>query len=345
VALAYAVTVHKAEGVTVDRAILLADSATMAEHLYVGMTRGRHDNRACVVTEAASTGHGHYHFPPGPVEVLTAVMRRSSAEVSATEALRNELDRGEQPAMLRRLWEQARNHIDAEAGPDRRPELRRLRRLRSDLPMLRNVVAANQQEVARVEATIARSRQSLADAQAHLQALTRPRRFRRPDHHAIDETQHRIHAQRRYLARLEDEHARLAGQLDRSRRRLHDVERAVARIPEVEAAIARRSDWLLTHPAELAWEADIAARLAQPGSDVQAKTPDHDHAEPNLDLEALLRSIDLRTIDLPPRLPRAGTENRTTSRALGLSNRKEGADITLPPLPSHGLDIGPDLGL
>jgi ATP-dependent exoDNAse (exonuclease V) alpha subunit len=134
VALAYAVTVHKAEGVTVDRAVLLADSATMAEHLYVGMTRGRHENRACVVTDAtATTGHGH-RPPPGPVEVLAAAMRRSSAEVSATEALRTELDRSEQPAMLRRLWEQARAHIDAGAGPDRRPELRRLRRLRSDVP-------------------------------------------------------------------------------------------------------------------------------------------------------------------------------------------------------------------
>jgi hypothetical protein len=84
VALAYAVTVHKAEGVTVDRAVLLADGATTGEHLYVGMTRGRHDNRVCVVTDAASTGHGHLP-PPTPVEVLAEVMHRSSAEISATE--------------------------------------------------------------------------------------------------------------------------------------------------------------------------------------------------------------------------------------------------------------------
>src|SRR5207302_5571455 len=41
VALAYALTVHKAEGVTVDCAVLLADGATTGEHLYVGMSRGR----------------------------------------------------------------------------------------------------------------------------------------------------------------------------------------------------------------------------------------------------------------------------------------------------------------
>lgn len=324
VALAYAVTVHKAEGVTVDRAVLLADSATAAEHLYVGMTRGRHHNRACVVTEAATTGHDH-RSPTGPVEVLAAVMRRSSAEVSATEALRHEFDHGEQPAMLRRLWEQARAHIDAEAGPDRRPELRRLRRLRSDLPMLCNIVAANQHEVARVDAMIARNRQRLADAQAHLHALTRPRRFRRPDQTAIDETRYGVHATQRYLGRLEEERARCAGQLDRSRRRLHDAERAVARIPEVEAAIARRSDWLLSHPSELAWEADLSTPLAEPSQEPEGVQPGHDHAPPDHDLEALLRSIDLRTIDL--------------------SNHREGADITVPPLPGHGLDTGPDLGL
>jgi hypothetical protein len=58
-----------------------------------------------------------------------------------SETLRTELDRGEDRTTLRRLWEQARNHIDTRAGPDRRPELRRLRRLRSDLPTLANIVA------------------------------------------------------------------------------------------------------------------------------------------------------------------------------------------------------------
>jgi hypothetical protein len=342
VALAYAVTVHKAEGVTVDRAVLLADSATMAEHLHVGMTRGRHENRACVVTEAAGTGHGE-RPPPGPVDVLTDVLRRSSAEVSATEALRTELDRSDQPAMLRRLLEQARAHIDAGAGPDRRPELRRLQRLRSDLPILRNMVTANARDVARVDQTIARTRQSLTDAQARLDELTRPRRFRRPDQHAIDETSHRIQGQQRYLGRLEDERARSAGPLDRSRRRLADAERAVARIPEVEADITRRDDWLISHPAELAWESDLASRLAGPTNEPEATLPGQDPAEPDHDLEAVLRSIDLRTIDLSAHRPRTGFE-RDTSKALGLS-RRDGANIAYPPLPGHGLDTGPDLGL
>src|SRR5687768_11163880 len=174
VALAYAVTVHKAEGVTVDRAVLLADSTSTGEHLYVGMTRGRYDNRDCVVTDAAGTGHGHQR-PPMPIEVLAAVMRRSSAELSATETLRDELDRGEDREILRRLHDQVRAHIDAAAGPHRRPELRRLRRLRSDLPMMHNIVEVNRQDVARLDRTIAATTEQLAKTYARLEALGRPR--------------------------------------------------------------------------------------------------------------------------------------------------------------------------
>ena len=343
VALAYAVTVHKAEGVTVDRAVLLADSATMAEHLYVGMTRGRHENRACVVTEAASTGHGHCR-PPGPVEVLAAVMRHSSAEVSATEAIRTELDRAEDRAVLQRLWEQARAHIDAEAGPDRRPELRRLRRLHSDLPRLRGVVAANQAQVTRVDRAIAGTDERLDRARARLELLTRRRRFRRPDQTALAETRRGIDAHERDLARMDGERARWASQLNRNRRALGDAEQAVARIPDVEAAIAHRSDWILSHPDELAWEADLAGRLAGRTNEPESRAAHHDQPESDHDLEALVPSIDLRTIDLSRPLPRTGIE-RTTSKALGPSSPRGGADIALPPLPGHGLDAGPDLGL
>lgn len=117
----------------------------------------------------------------------------------------------------------------------------------------------------------------------------------------------------------------------------------MAHIPEVEAAIARRGDWLLSHPAELAWESDLASRLAGPTNEPEATLPGQDPAEPDHDLEAVLRSIDLRTIDLSAHRPRTAFQ-RDTSKALGLS-RRDAADIALPPLPGHGLDAGPDLGL
>lgn len=40
-ALGYALTVHEAQGVTVDRAVLIADETTTAEAVYVGLTHGR----------------------------------------------------------------------------------------------------------------------------------------------------------------------------------------------------------------------------------------------------------------------------------------------------------------
>ena len=48
VALGYALTVHKAQGQTVDQAIVLVDEQMTAEQLYVAMSRGREENRALV---------------------------------------------------------------------------------------------------------------------------------------------------------------------------------------------------------------------------------------------------------------------------------------------------------
>ena len=336
VALAYAVTVHKAEGVTVDRAVLLADAATSAEHLYVGMTRGRYENRVCVVTDAATTGHGH-HRPLEPVDVLAAVLRRSSAERSASETLRDELDRGEDPATLRRLWEQARRYIDTGAGPDRRPELRRLHRLQGQHPTIAGIVAANQRELDRTDRLITNVQRGLAETEASLEGLSRRRWFHRPDPLAIHDAEHKLQTQRLHLDGLTRQRARSNEQLERSQRRLHDAERAVDRIPDVEAGIARRSQWLLDHPTELEWEADLAARLVPARSADQSTTrqPDDDRAA---DL-----GIDLRTIDLSPPRPRAGIERRVRE-ALGIDRPPADLDIALPPLPGRGID-GPDLGL
>lgn len=91
VGLAYAVTVHRSQGLTVDQAVLVVDRTTSAEHLYVAMTRGRHHNLACVITEPAGDEHTR-HPAPTPGEVLAGALRRTSAEKSATETLRDELE-------------------------------------------------------------------------------------------------------------------------------------------------------------------------------------------------------------------------------------------------------------
>ncbi|MGH8990926.1 MAG: MobF family relaxase [Acidimicrobiia bacterium] len=337
VALAYAVTVHKAEGLTVDRAVLLADAATSAEHLYVGMTRGRGENRVCVVTDAATTGHGHQR-PLEPIDILAQVMRRSSVERSASETLRHELDRGEDPATLRRLLDQARGYIHIGAGPDRRPELRRLRRLQDQLPTMASIVAANQRELARLDRQIGDVKTRLADTEATLEGLSRRRWFQRPDRLGIEDAEHKLLAQRHHFDGLTRQRPRFADQLERSQQRLHNAQRAVDRIPDVETAIALRSQWLLDHPAELQWEADLAARLGYPDLTLDRGATRLEPPHPNADL-----GIDLRTIDLSPHLPRSGLERRLHD-AIGITRPPDSPDIALPPPPGRGID-GPDLGL
>lgn len=91
-ALGYALTVHKAQGTTVDQAVVVVDHKMTAEQLYVAMSRGRESNCAVVACEAPDTGHGRFRTP-SPSEVLAQVLRHDGAELSATEVMRHEITR------------------------------------------------------------------------------------------------------------------------------------------------------------------------------------------------------------------------------------------------------------
>ena len=70
---AYATTVHKAQGATVDRAFLLGSDELYREAGYVGMSRGRVSNEVFVVA-------------PG-VEILTQALGTSRAQSMALDQL------------------------------------------------------------------------------------------------------------------------------------------------------------------------------------------------------------------------------------------------------------------
>jgi conjugative relaxase-like TrwC/TraI family protein len=124
VALAYAVTVHKAQGVTVDRAVLVADDATTAEVLYVGMTRGRHHNTALVVCDNLDL---EQRDPAPPAaEVLAAALGRVSAEQAALDVLRQTLAASESLAVLAPRLANLNAWIRREAPPDPSLALQRL---------------------------------------------------------------------------------------------------------------------------------------------------------------------------------------------------------------------------
>lgn len=135
--LAYATTVHAAQGRTVDAGHLLVDGLGDRQGLYVGMSRGRYANYAYCVTgfreadpipgsrfapelgrarriareraglaprdsmvAARTGGEAHRH----PVSVLAETLGRDGAVLSATETLRRELSNADHLGVLASIW-------------------------------------------------------------------------------------------------------------------------------------------------------------------------------------------------------------------------------------------------
>jgi conjugative relaxase-like TrwC/TraI family protein len=183
VSLAYALTVHKAQGVTVDRAVLIADEATTAEALYVGMTRGRHHNTALVVCDQLDDEHRD--TPPMAADVLTAALGRVSAEQAALDALRATLAASESLAVLAPRLANLDTWIARETPPDPTIELQRLAARRHRL-----------------------------EQHARPGVLTRSRRDDRRLLQGLDERQHELKAMAGRRAAWLDQHADTLGYRD-----------------------------------------------------------------------------------------------------------------------------------
>lgn len=77
----YATTIHKAQGTTVDRCLVLADDTLAQEHAYTAMSRGRLGNDLYVTATDRRVDDRHApEVTPDPLESLRAAIRRSSAE-------------------------------------------------------------------------------------------------------------------------------------------------------------------------------------------------------------------------------------------------------------------------
>ncbi|MCF4119959.1 relaxase domain-containing protein [Antribacter sp. KLBMP9083] len=98
--LGYAITAHRAQGVTVDTAYTVATPNMTREALYVPLTRGRDTNIVFVAVD--QTDHNHDHAPaagnadhgiPDPARaraVLAGILARTGAEPTAHETRRTE---------------------------------------------------------------------------------------------------------------------------------------------------------------------------------------------------------------------------------------------------------------
>ena len=91
VELAYATTVHRAQGRTVDTAHAFVSPTTTREVLYVAVTRGSESNHLYVDTHYdpdPDTGHDELTEIPTALEVLAGVLHHEGADVSATDMIR-----------------------------------------------------------------------------------------------------------------------------------------------------------------------------------------------------------------------------------------------------------------
>lgn len=86
--LGYAVTAHRAQGITVDTAHVVVTPSTTRENLYVSMTRGRASNIAYVALDQPDDSHSMPEADDVTARtVLYGVLQHSGADLSATQTI------------------------------------------------------------------------------------------------------------------------------------------------------------------------------------------------------------------------------------------------------------------
>jgi conjugative relaxase-like TrwC/TraI family protein len=169
VAHAYALTGHKTQGLTVERAFVLADDqGALKEWGYVTLSRAREQTRLYTIeSELEPDAPPHRPEPDGPVDRLAEALSRPAAETLALDAIRSDSrglpDRTRLALESRRLRERQRA-LEKERF-EASSELRRtgrtlenmgaLRRARHG-PTLRGRIEARKREVARLDKELER---------------------------------------------------------------------------------------------------------------------------------------------------------------------------------------------
>ena len=101
--LGYATTTHRAQGVTVDHAHVLAAPGMTRESLYVAMTRGRSINHVYTSTDVVDPMCDYLPDPHGASagrDVLERILATTGAELSATQTITHNLDHATSPERL-----------------------------------------------------------------------------------------------------------------------------------------------------------------------------------------------------------------------------------------------------
>jgi hypothetical protein len=183
VQLAYATTEHGAQGETADRSITLATNATTGRGLYVGMTRGRDENRALVVTETPDIADA--------ISILEAVVAIDRADIPATTHRRTLAEAvprsGTRPRARIPEWfdelrataeeqRRAAQHALDERNTERAAEERRVAEASRDLPAAEAAHAPFNEKVVAAKRVVSESQSALWSADFELRKSGRVHR-------------------------------------------------------------------------------------------------------------------------------------------------------------------------
>ena len=257
VALGYALTIHKAQGKTAESAIVLVDEKMSAAQLYVGMSRGRDENRAFVIC-CDDDPDAHVRRPASDaLEVLAKVLRHDEVDRSAHDVIRRNFVHFDDPSLLADLHDAARWRVDHEAGPDRSAEIAALAP-RANVEAARAALRDAQVAAIRAEnaTRLAQSRVSESEREplwAHL-----PDRLGQETRRASENEQHNA---RWALEEARRREQRALRECEAAQARLANAERATRDLVSVRQAQVAREAWIAQHPAEVAWERDLRARI------------------------------------------------------------------------------------
>jgi hypothetical protein len=263
VALGYALTVHKCQGKTVDRAVVLVDEKMTAAQLYVAMSRGREENCA-FVTLSDDSPEDHARRPSlDAIELLTRIMRREGSDRSAHDVVRRNLARSEDLTLLTDLYDDARERIERSVGPDRRKAI-------AALEPRGNVVDATQHLRAAGDA-IRRAEEQRSKAESRLgETEHEPIRTHLPGRLG-EGSRYRADHERRmaegalFTARRAEQQSLRAYEV--ARHRLMDAETAASEMAVLRGEQDQRESWLREHPDEVQWARDLRERIEERKAD------------------------------------------------------------------------------
>jgi conjugative relaxase-like TrwC/TraI family protein len=275
VALAYALTVHKAQGQTVDVGIALVDERMTSQQLYVAMSRGREENRAFVIqSQGELSEHAFANFAnPTPHQVLAEVIRRDGAERSAHDVLRQNLEEMDDLDLLRHLHADARRRIDDQAGQDRAKEIERLA-AKADFTKARVELEAADDHLRAAKARREHAEQQIDALTAWPARALLPSRLGEDDRSETAEATHRSEAELRGARREEQAALRDA---ERARYAVYEAESARGEIERLREAQHQRATWLESHLDEERYLVQLEARIAAVDGTKRRREDEQDH--------------------------------------------------------------------